>query len=54
TWLLVRQATEVDDYLNSARIYSKMAEANVKAAAEYIANSEGSDVALFKAVEAEI
>ena len=54
TWLLVRQATEVDVYLNSARIYSKMAEANVKAAAEYIANSEGSDVALFKAVEAEI
>ena len=53
TYLLVRQATEVDDYYNSARVYAKMAEANVAAAAEYIANSDGSDVDLFKSVEAE-
>ena len=52
TYLLVRQATESDEYYDSARIYAKLAEANVKAAATYIENSDGSDVDLFKSIEA--
>ena len=52
TYLLVRQATEVEEYYDSARIYAKLAEANVKAAATYIENSDGSDVDLFKSIEA--
>lgn len=51
TYLLVRQATESDEYYDSARIYAKLAEANVKAAATYIENSDGSDVDLFKSIE---
>ncbi len=50
SYLLIRQGSEVEDYVVSAKAYTKMAEANVQAAATYIANSEFSDLAVFKAV----
>ncbi|MBP3356965.1 MAG: acyl-CoA dehydrogenase family protein [Rikenellaceae bacterium] len=50
SYLLIRQGSEVEDYVVSAKAYTKMAEANVQAAATYIANSEFSDLEVFKAV----
>lgn len=50
SWLLVRQASETDDYRISAEVYAKMARAQVKAAAEYIEGSCCGDIDLFKDV----
>ncbi len=48
--ILLRQASEVDDYKISAEVYSKLGEAAVAQAAEYIANSTPADLDLFRTV----
>ncbi|MEG2771502.1 MAG: Acyl-CoA dehydrogenase C-terminal domain-containing protein, partial [Alistipes sp.] len=53
TYLLAQQAGEMEDYVNSAKIFCKMAEAKIGEAYTYIMNSSIEDVALFKAVEQE-
>ena len=53
TYLLARQACEVEDYAASARIFCKLAESKISEAYTYVMNSTTEDVALFKAVEQE-
>ena len=50
TYLLMRQAAEVEDYRNSAEVYAKLAYAKNKEAASYIFNSCCGDIDVFKAV----
>ena len=52
TYLLARQAGEAAEYVSDAKLFLKMAEANIAAASTAIANSEGSDVDLIHEVEA--
>ena len=51
TYLLARQAGVSDQYLDSARIFCKLAEAKVTEAYTYVMRSGVEDVDLFKAVE---
>ncbi|MEG2366036.1 MAG: acyl-CoA dehydrogenase family protein [Alistipes sp.] len=53
TYLLVREASEVEDYAVSARVFCKIAESKIAEAHTYIMNSGVEDVALFKVVEGE-
>ena len=48
--LLLRQAGECDDYVVPAQTYIKYAQAQNKAAAEFIRNSCCGDIDLYKAV----
>ena len=50
THILLRQATEVDDYRNSAQVYSKLAFGKVHEAKAYIFNSCCGDIDMFRAV----
>ncbi len=52
-FILARQAGECPDYVASAKIYTKLAVAEIDKAYTYVMNSPAEDVALFKAVEAE-
>ncbi len=52
-FILARQAGECPDYVASAKIYTKLAAAEIDKAYTYVMNSPVEDVALFKAVEAE-
>ena len=49
--LLARQAGESEEYVNSARIYAKLADGKVSEAYDYVMKSDVSDVELFHAVE---
>ena len=51
TYLLARQAGESEEYVNSARIYAKLADGKVSEAYGYVMKSDVSDVELFHAVE---
>ena len=51
--VLARQAGECEDYINSARIFVKLAEGKISEAYTYVMNSSFDDVDLFKAVEQE-
>ncbi len=53
TYLLARQAGECEEYVNSARIFVKLAEGKIGEAYTYVMNSSLDDVDLFKAVEQE-
>ncbi|MBE6195864.1 MAG: acyl-CoA dehydrogenase [Rikenellaceae bacterium] len=53
SFLLARQASECADYVNSAKIFTKMAASKIEEAYSYVMNSPVEDVALFKAVETE-
>ena len=50
TYLLARQAGESEDYVASARIFSKLAAGKVAEAYGYVMASTTEDVALFRAV----
>ncbi len=50
TYLLARQSGEAAEYVSDTRLMLKMTEAYIAAAETYIANSEGSDVALINEV----
>ncbi len=52
-FILARQAGECSDYVASAKIYTKLAAAEIDKAYTYVMNSPAEDVALFKAVETE-
>ena len=52
-FLLSRQAADVEEYAQSAKIYAKLAAGKVEEAYSYIMASEPEDVELFKAVETE-
>ncbi len=52
-FLLARQASECADYVNSAKIYTKMAAAKIEEAYAYTMASPIEDVELFKGVEQE-
>ncbi len=52
-FLLARQASECADYVNSAKIYTKMAAAKIEEAYIYTMTSPIEDVELFKGVEQE-
>ncbi len=52
-FILARQAGECPDYVASAKIYTKLAAAEIDKAYTYVMNSPAEDVALFKAVETE-
>ncbi|MEE1099753.1 MAG: acyl-CoA dehydrogenase family protein, partial [Alistipes sp.] len=54
TYLLARQASQCEEYVNSAKVFSKMAKSKIEEALSYIENSSVEDVALFKAVEDEL
>ena len=51
TYLLARQAGESEEYVNSARIYAKLADGKISEAYDYVMKSDVSDVELFHAVE---
>ncbi len=53
-FLLARQAGESAEYVQSAKIYTKMAAAKIEEAYAYLMASPVEDVALFKAVEQEV
>jgi len=53
TYLLARQAGESEEYVNSAKVFCKLAVGKVSEAYTYVMNSTSEDVALFKAVEQE-
>ncbi len=53
TYLLARQSGESSEYVNSAKVFCKLAEGKIGEAYTYIMNSTTADVALFKAVEQE-
>ena len=53
TYLLARQAGESEEYVNSARVFAKLAEGKIGEAYTYVMNSSLDDVDLFKAVEQE-
>ena len=50
TYLLARQAGESAEYIDSARIYCKLAESKVAEAYNYLMHSDVEDVDLFKKV----
>lgn len=50
TYLLAREAGEAAEYVSDAKLFLKIAEANIVAASTAIANSEGSDVDLIQEV----
>ncbi|MCI5717786.1 MAG: acyl-CoA dehydrogenase family protein [Alistipes sp.] len=52
TYLLAREAGEAAEYVSDAKLFLKIAEANIAAASTAINNSEGSDVDLIHEVEA--
>ena len=52
-YLLARQASQAEEYVASARIFSKVAEGKVTEAYTYVMHSTAEDVALFKGVEQE-
>ena len=52
-YLLARQASQAEEYVASARIFSKLAEGKVTEAYTYVMHSTAEDVALFKGVEQE-
>ncbi len=52
-FLLARQAGECEEYVNSAKVYCKMAAAKIEEAYSYVMNSPVEDVELFKVVETE-
>ncbi len=52
-FILARQAGECSDYVASAKIYTKLAAAEIDKAYTYVMNSPAEDVTLFKAVETE-
>ncbi len=52
TYLLAREAGEAAEYVSDAKLFLKIAEANIAAASTAIANSEGSDVDLIQEVGA--
>ena len=51
TYLLAREAGEAEEYASDAKLFLKIAEANIAAASTAIANSEGSDVDLIHEVD---
>ncbi len=53
TYILCRQAGECEDYINSARVFCKLAVGKIAEAHTYVMTSTTDDVALFKAVEQE-
>lgn len=53
TYLLARQACEESMYVDSAKVFCKLAEGKIGEAYTYVMNSSTEDVALFKAVEQE-
>lgn len=50
TYLLAREAGEAAEYVSDAKLFLKIAEANIAAASTAISNSEGSDVDLIQEV----
>ena len=52
-YLLARQAGEEAEYVRSAQIYCKLAEARIAEAYTYLMHSEPSDTELFRQVEQE-
>ncbi len=50
TYLLAREAGEAAEYVSDAKLFLKIAEANIAAASTAIANSDGSDVDLIQEV----
>ena len=52
-YLLARQAGESEEYVNSAKVFCKLAAGKVTEAHAYVMNSQPGDVALFRAVEEE-
>ncbi len=54
SYLLARQASECEEYVNSAKIFTKMAASKIEEAYAYLMASPVEDVALFKSVEQEI
>ncbi|WP_300896670.1 acyl-CoA dehydrogenase family protein, partial [uncultured Alistipes sp.] len=52
-YLLARQAGESEEYVNSAKVFCKLAAGKVTEAHAYVMNSQPEDVALFRAVEEE-
>ena len=52
-YLLARQASQAEEYVASARIFSKLAEGKVTEAYTYVMHATAEDVALFKGVEQE-
>lgn len=53
TYLLAQQAGESEEYVNSAKVFCKLAESKISEAYTYVMNSTTDDVALFKTVEQE-
>ena len=53
TYLLARQAGESEEYVDSAKIFCKLAEGKISEAYTYVMNSTLEDVALFRAVAEE-
>ena len=51
TYLLARQAGESEEYVDSAKIFCKLAEGKISEAYTYVMNSTLEDVALFRAGE---
>ncbi|MBR4994607.1 MAG: acyl-CoA dehydrogenase family protein [Alistipes sp.] len=51
TYLLAKQASEVEEYKSDAKLLAKQTEAYIASAEVYINSSEGSDVALFSEVQ---
>ena len=51
TCLLARQAGESEEYVDSAKIFCKLAEGKISEAYTYVMNSTLEDVALFRAGE---
>ena len=54
TYLLARQAGESDEYVQSARVFCKLAEAKVAEAHTYVMQSPAEDVELFRSVQNEV
>lgn len=53
SYLLARQASRAEEYVASARIFTKLAEGKINEAYTYVMNSTLEDVALFQGVEQE-
>ena len=51
TYLLARQASEVEEYASDAKVFLKLSEAYIASAETYINNSEGDDVGLIAEVQ---
>lgn len=54
TYLLARQAGESDEYVQSVRVFCKLAEAKVAEAHTYVMQSPAEDVELFRSVQNEV